>query len=111
MKFTNISDGTGETLVKKVDVTAFTPSPGIHLKIRKIHYAVRYMGLQIFWDATTPVTMMALDGFGNMNFHRFGGLTVPLVAGATGSILFTTYGAQTGYSYDIILEMTKNVMA
>ena len=109
VKFTNESDGTGEVLVKKVDVTTFTPSPSIHLKVRRIIYAISGMTVRLYWDATPPVDMAPLAGFGNLDYSSFGGLTVPVIAGATGSILLSTNGAEPGSFYDLTLEISKNV--
>ncbi len=60
--FTNLSDGTGESGVVKVDGSAAGPLgviiagntlyPLSHIKIREIEYDVKGMALEIIWDAT-----------------------------------------------------------
>jgi hypothetical protein len=119
MKFTNESDGTGESAVVKVDATSTTYAntiqgnvivPGTHLKVTRVVYDVRNMGLRIRWDADTDTDMLVLgNGSSDMNFTDIGGLQNPLGTGATGSILFTTVGAASGSSYSVVLYMTKGV--
>ena len=59
MKFTNISDGTGENKVLKVDVSALSSSAAggacDGVTITKIHASTHGMEVQIYWDATTDV--------------------------------------------------------
>jgi hypothetical protein len=121
-KFTNVSDGTGETAVVKVDATSAGPLgvkvqgqtfyPGIHLKVAEIKYSVFSMGLRIQWVATTAVDMLVLQATDHWellnNRMGFGGLYVPAgTTGATGSIQFTTVGAAVGSGYTIIMTVTK----
>lgn len=112
MKFTNESDGTGETGVKKVDAQSTTFAvngiePGIHLKIEKIWYDVKGGAVRLEWDATTATDILVLGGFGHHSWIREGGIPNPNNAGATGSILFTTVGFAAASSYTITLEMRK----
>jgi len=108
MKFTNISDGTGESTVKKVDVSALTPA-GTLVKITKITFTTDGMAVQILWDATSNVLayVLAKDQSGALYFQKFGGLVNNAGTGVTGDILFTTTGHTAGDSYSIILEMDK----
>lgn len=125
MKFTNLSDGTGESAVTKIDPTSSgalgvtiqgnTLYPGVHLKVMEIRYTVSGMTLQIDWDATSDVTMWLLQGFGELDFSKTGGLAVPQsggapVAGATGKILFTTLGAGAGSSYTVEMLCKKDIV-
>ena len=106
MKFTNISDGTGEAAVKKVDVSALSPA-ATDVKISRITYICAGMDVQILWDATTNVPAYVLSGDGAIDFKPMGGLVNNAGAGKTGDILFTTSGHTAGDSYSIILEMDK----
>lgn len=118
-KFTNESDGTGESAVLKVDATANVNgvflygqniTPGIHLKVTKVIYDIRGMGLRILWDATTDTDMLVLGAPGDtLNFRDIGGLQNPNESGATGSIRFTTVGAIAGSGYSVIMHMTKGL--
>lgn len=109
IKWTNVSDGTGETLVKKFDTTAFSPSPGVHLTIRRIDFVVKDMGVILYWEATPNMQILPLAGYESLDYRRIGGLTVPNITGATGSILLSTSGAMPNSSYDITVHLRRNV--
>src|SRR5580693_5672693 len=82
--FTNLSDGTGETNVVKVDGSAAGPLgvlirgqtfyPLAHIKITEIEYDVKGMALEIIWDATSSANATVLGGFGKLHYSQFGGL-------------------------------------
>lgn len=107
MKFTNLSDGTGETGVLKVDVSALTPA-ATTVSIEKIWYSISGMVVTLLWDATADVRIMDLSGYDDLDFSDFGGLINNAGAGVTGDILFTTSGATNGDNYTIILKMRKS---
>jgi hypothetical protein len=107
MKFTNLSDGTGEAAVLKVDVSALTGAPS-SVKINRVQYNVTGMVATLLWDATTDVRIVELAGEGVFDFCGFGGLANNGGAGVTGDILLTTTGHTSGDSYTIILEMQKS---
>lgn len=115
MRFTNVSDDTGETGVVKVNATntggvvvqGQTIFPGTHLKVTKCQYDVAGMGLRIQWVASSNVDMLVLNGYGTFDFTDIGGVQNPLPTGATGSIAFTTIGAVANSTYTIVLSMTK----
>lgn len=106
MKFTNVSDGTGESAVKKVDAS---DNGSTAPKIMRIHYATAGMSVRILWDATTDVDAILIpaDQGGCMDFTAFGGLINNAGTGVTGDILFTTIGHTAGDIYSIVLEMAK----
>lgn len=109
MKFTNISDSTGESAVLKVDVSALYGAPS-RVKINRLWYDMYGMGLNILWDATTDVTAFVIghNNSGHMDFRAFGGLINNAGAGVTGDIRFSTIGAATGDTYTIIMELAKS---
>lgn len=107
MKFTNLSDGTGESAVTKVDVSALNGAPTA-VKIEKIHYNVQGMVATLLWDADTDVRCADLAGDGCFDFSSFGGLTNNGGAGVTGDVKLTTTGHTSGDSYTIVLEMVKD---
>jgi len=112
MKFTNISDGTGESAVLKVDVSALSAPAGkvcSGVSIVRIYASTEGMGVDVLWDATTDVIAMTLgpDQFYEYGFDDFGGIWNNSGAGKTGDIRFTTIGAASGDRYTIILYMTK----
>lgn len=120
MRFTNVSDGTGEAGVIKVNASSAhsvvaqgqTVYPGVHLKVIGIHYDCKGMGLRIQWVGTSNADIFALGEQGSMDFREFGGIPNPGVTalpGSTGSIAFTTIAAAAGATYTVILRMTKGV--
>jgi hypothetical protein len=106
VKLTNLSDGTGESAVLKVDVSALFGAPST-VKIEKIHYCVVGMVATLLWDATTDVRIVDLAGDGCFDFSGFGGLINNAGAGITGDIRLTTTGHTAADSYTIVLELSK----
>lgn len=107
MKFTNLSDGTGESAVLKVDVSALNGAPTA-VKVNRVHYSVTGMVATLLWDADTDVRMLDLAGDGVFDFTGFGGLVNNGGAGVTGDIKLTTTGHTSGDNYSIVLEMAKS---
>ena len=113
MKFTNVSDGTGESAVAKVDVSALASnSEGkscSEVKVMRVSHAIVGMSVQLFLDATSNVLLMELaeSSNGHMDFKDFGGIPNNAGSGKNGDILFTTKGHSSGDTYSIILEMVK----
>lgn len=111
MKFVNVSDGTGESAVLKVDVSALAANQNgnacTSVTIRRIHASVNGMSVNVLWDATTDVSAFVIAP----GVYSFDLSTAPLWnnagAGKTGDVLFTTIGAASGDTYSIILEMIK----
>ena len=113
LKFTNESDGTGESSVKKVDVSALkADSKGracSSVAIARIHWFCRGMGVDIEFDASTNVllTHIPADATGDEYYDNFTAIPNNAGSGKTGDIDFTTVGHSSGDSYMIILEMIK----
>jgi hypothetical protein len=113
MKFTNISDGTGESAVLKVDVSALLPSASgktcTRVTVTKIYVATHGMEVRMLWDATTdvPLFLSAPNNVQTLDMSNFGGITNNGGTGVTGDIMFTTADASAGDTYWVILEMTK----
>lgn len=108
MKFTNISDGTGESAVAKVDVSALAGAPA-EVVIDRVHYMTSGMAVRVLWDATADVLAFELpaDRDGSFDFSHFGGIKNNAGGGKTGDILFTTVGHGAGDSYTVVIEMRK----
>lgn len=113
MKFTNISDGAGETAVLKVDVSTLNPSPagkvcdGVTLD--RIHASINGMSVAVLWDATADVPAVILaPGMYTFNHGKRVQLPNDAGAGKTGDVAFTTIGASAGDTYSIVLEMVKS---
>lgn len=113
MKFTNISDGSGESAVTKVDPAALASWNGTactSVTITRIYADTDGMGVDILWDATTDVLChtVGTGHFATYDYRALGGLINNAGAGKTGKVLFTTVGAGSGDRYTIVLEMIKN---
>jgi hypothetical protein len=112
-KFTNRSDGTGETAVNKVIVANLAPNAfGVActgVKINKIWATTHGMEVLILWDATTDLLAWAIPQNTNyfMDFSEFGGLTNNAAPTKTGNIAFSTADASSGDFYSIVLECIK----
>jgi hypothetical protein len=114
MKFTNISDGTGENKALKVDVSALLPDSfgqacnGV--TITKIHASIHTYTVDLFWDATADVYIQTLtpNGMYTLDYTGEGGLWNDAGAGKTGDILLSTHQNAAGARYTIVLEMVKS---
>ncbi|MBU3734883.1 MAG: hypothetical protein FGM60_04665 [Candidatus Planktophila sp.] len=114
MKFTNISDGTGENKVVKVNAGLLNPSASgaacNGVTINKIHASTHGMEVQIYWDATTDVLcwIVPQNSQYTWDWEKIGGLVNNSGAGKNGNVLFSTVDASTGDMYSIVLEMVKS---
>lgn len=108
MKFTNISDGTGESAVTKVDVSALNGAPS-EVRINKATVLTFGMGVDILWDATADVLAVHVPADETMtfDFSKYGGLQNNSGSGKTGDIKFTTIGHTAADRYTVILELVK----
>lgn len=117
---TNISDGTGESAVIKVDKSAIgTARDGAEaasLDIEQVRWAIQGMtSVRILWDHATDDVGLVLTGSGYDDFrgetgmggYNTGSLKDPRSSGGTGDILLTTNGAVSGGTYDITLWLRK----
>ena len=113
MKFTNISDGTGESAVLKVDVSTLNASASgktcNRVTVTKIFIASHGMEVRMLFDATTdvPFYLSSPGATQTLDMSSFGGITNNAGAGVTGDIVFTTADASAGDTYWTILEMVK----
>ena len=119
MKFTNISDGSGESSVAKVDVSALAASnagltPAL-ATIEQIWYDIGGMRVALEWNATTNVVAAVLGGSaaagnvsGHMDFRSFGGIKNTLASGYNGDIDLTTHGHTAHDHYTVVLQLRKS---
>ncbi len=119
IKLTNISDGTGESSVKKIDVSALAANSAgaacAHATINQIWYDIGGMRVALEWNATSNVVAAVLGGSaaagnvsGYMDFRSFGGIKNTLASGYDGDIDLTTHGHTNHDHYTIVLELSKN---
>ena len=113
LKFTNISDGSGESEVVKVDVSALSKNGNgdtcTKATIEKIWLQCNGMKVKMLFDASTNVFCIELgeNQSGHHDYTSFGGLTNNAGSGVTGDILFTTVGHASADSYTVILQVRK----
>lgn len=117
VKFTNISDGTGESAALKIDVSALNPNAfGLAcngVKINRLWAQTDGMGVDILWDADTDLICETVpqNQFYLMDYSSFGGLPNNAGTGKTGDVRFSTVGAASGDRYTITLECIKTYAA
>lgn len=118
MRFTNVSDATGEAAVPKVDPSTVQPYAvsghgqprrPTELRIEKIAFKTFGMSVEILWHATADVRAFLIpeSSADEIDFEPMGGLSNNAGAGKNGNIKFTTVGAAAGDRYDITLWMRK----
>ena len=121
MKFTNISDGSGETLVTKMDASALTfMTEDATKSIAKIYWSVNTTngksGIELLWAGSGTSSANATIGFfSGRGFHDYftAGNAIPNNATLTantapaGDILLSTKGFVAGDNYTIIVEVRQ----
>ena len=108
---TGISDGTGESLVTKVDLSTLDLGNGVaptKSSVKEIQWSIQgFTSVRLYWDHTTDDTISILaQGNGYSEFGMLGMLSDPASAGGTGDVLLSTAGAVAGATYDITLVLT-----
>jgi hypothetical protein len=111
VKMTNISDGTGETNVKKVDITSLVGyQAGARLSLRRVDWSLDNGYAQLKWEGAntashkTIVTMSSA----NPSFDMLDNAAVPNNAtGATGSVLLSTTGFTSSSHYTVVAQFRK----
>jgi hypothetical protein len=106
LHLTNVSDGTGESAVVKIDVSAITFRNGLvptYSTIDAIEYNIQgFSSVRLYFDADTDDEVTLLPtGMGVLDFYAYGGKTDPKTTGYTGDVKLTTAGAASGSTYDI----------
>ena len=119
VKFTNISDGSGEASVAKVDVSALANNSAgaacALATIEQVWYDIGGMRVALEWNATTNVVAAVLGGSaavgvgsGYMDFRSFGGVKNTLASGYNGDIDLTTHGHTAHDHYTVVLQLRKS---
>ena len=119
MKFTNMSDGSGETLVTKMDASALTFMTEDGTKsLAKIWWAIKTTngksGVELLWSGSgTSGVNSTIGFFSGTGYHDYytAGNAIPNNATLTanespaGDISISTKGFVAGDNYTIILEV------
>jgi hypothetical protein len=119
MKFTNISDGTGESAVAKIDVSALNSEPSTgsscsRVVLQRIWFSNIGMGFKLYWNATTNmfICQAPKDWSDTWDFTD-SSITLPGIpnnagGGINGDLLLTTNDHTSGDTYSIIVWALKH---
>ena len=108
-KMTNISDGSGESLVKKIDASSatFMTEDGSR-KIAKIWWSVNTTksnaSVELVWGGETNATAMLLNGQGYCDLRTAGNEIINNATTPTGDVLLSTRDFVVGDNYTILVE-------
>ena len=108
-KMTNISDGSGESLVRKIDAstTTFMTADG-NRKIAKIWWSVNTTkanaSVELVWDGDTNATAILLNGQGYWDLRTAGNEIINNATTPTGDVLLSTRDFVVGDNYTILVE-------
>ena len=108
VKMTNISDGTGENLVQKIDAsnTTFMTEDG-ERKISKIFWSVNTQSgksaVELIWDGETNATAVLLSGQGFWDLRADGNEITNNATTPTGDVLLSTKNFANGDNYTILV--------
>ena len=108
-KLTNISDGSGESLVTKVDAsgTTFMSEDG-NRKIAKIWYSVNTTNpkacVELLWEGASNATAVLLGGQGYWDLRTAGNEITNNATTPTGDVLLSTRDFVVGDNYTILVE-------
>ena len=107
VRMTNISDGTGETLVHKVilaNLKLTDQTPPTRLSVKEIQWTIQgFSSVRLYWDRA-PIAIIDLLAAGN-GYMEYGalGMLSDIGTGGTGDIMLTTNGLVANATYDITL--------
>lgn len=118
IKLTNVSDGTGETNVTKVDASALIAANADgteRLTITKLFWSIASgtsstmsPRVTLTWGGGTPATIVTLTGSGFWDLTTAGQAPLTNNAGTpTGDILLSTAGFTANAAYTLIIEGHK----
>ena len=109
IKMTNLSDGSGETNVKKIDAseTTFMSEDG-ERALARVYYSINTSdgksGVELIWDGVTNATALFLSGQGKIDLRTDGNSFKNNATTPTGDVLLSTKNFAKGDNYSIIVE-------
>ncbi len=120
-KLTNFSDGTGETLIKKIDASELTfMTEDGNRKISKLWFSINTAngksGVELLWAGSGTSSVNSTIGFfsgtGHHDYYTAGNAipnnaTLTANTSPAGDILISTKGFVAGDNYTIILEVRQ----
>ena len=119
MKITNISDGTGESEVAKVDVSALESDPMTgkacsRITLQRIWFSNIGMGFKLHWNADTNVFIAQApkDWTDTWDFTdssiALPGISNNAGTGVNGDLLLTTNDHSNGDTYSVVIWALKH---
>ena len=108
-KLTNISDGTGESLVEKITAAdeTFMTADG-NRKIARINWSINTLNrngaVEILWEGATNATACVLSGQGVWDLRTSSNEITNNATTPTGDVLLSTKNFSNGDSYTIVIE-------
>ena len=110
-KLTNISDGTGESLVEKITAAneTFMTADG-NRKIARINWSINTLNrngaVELLWEGETSgnATAVIISGQGVWDFRTPGNEISNNATSPTGDLLLSTKNFSQGDSYTIVIE-------
>ena len=119
MKFTNISDGSGEAAVAKIDVSALNASPITgqacdRVTLQRVWFSNVGMGFKLHWNASSNVFICQApkDWADTWDFtdssKDLSGIPNNAGSGVNGDLLITTNDHTSGDTYSIVIWALKH---
>jgi len=115
--YTNISDSTGDATRTLVDVSNIRKSHGntgtacSRVRLNKVWYNVsvtaKVDAVRLYWDATTDVQFLTLEGRGSLDFSSIGGIKNTEASGVTGDVKLTLPAVTSGDTASVHCEWIK----
>lgn len=108
-KMTNISDGTGESVITKIDASNTNAMTEDATKVlTRIWYSINTTNsnaaVELLWGGTTNATMTLLNGQGHWDLRTFGDGITNNATTPTGDVLLSTRNFVSGDNYTILVE-------
>ena len=108
-KMTNISDGSGESLVKKIDASETTFMTEDNKRtIAKVWFSINAISkkacVELLWDGATNATGVLLAGQGYWDLRTAGNSIGNNAITPTGDVLLSTHDFVPGDNYTILVE-------
>ena len=109
IKMTNLSDGSGETNIKKIDAseTTFMSEDG-ERALARVYYSINTSdgksGVELIWDGVTNATALFLSGQGKIDLRTDGNSFKNDATTPTGDVMLSTKNFANGDNYSIIVE-------
>ncbi len=115
VRLTNVSDGTGESLITKVDQSLLSAN-GVgqtpnRLRLDRVEFTTIGHAFELFWGGSPNILLFSgpANFTQHIDFRHLGrGLPQPpLLVAPTGKILLTTLSFASGDAYTIVLYLKK----